>query len=63
MKIENAFQTSKLDINEWALFMAYALFDRSKLPSKYYSGGIEKCGTWIFDKFHREWDNISSNVK
>ncbi len=61
--IEQAYAHGEIDINQLALYHAYALKDPGQLPEEYSSAVPEKCGTWIVNEIHRNWNNLSLSTK
>ena len=45
--IERAFIKKRINLNQRVLYLSYFLYDYSKLPKKFKSKAIEKCGTWV----------------
>jgi len=56
--IEEAYARKELDVDRWALYHAYLLFDPQKLPEQYQSEVPEACGTSVLDEIHKEWRRL-----
>ena len=61
--IEEAYARKEIDIDRWALYHAYLLFDPQKLREQYQSEIPEPCGTWVLDKIHKEWRRLSDDTR
>ena len=61
--IEQAYTHGEIDVNQWALYHAYGIFDPSKLPEQYRSTEREKCGTWILNEIRRHWQELAQDTR
>jgi len=62
-KIEQDFIESKIDVNEWARELVYALFDRSKLSEEYKNIELGKTRSWIFKELFNNWMKLNQSTK
>ncbi len=61
--IERAYASKKIDLNKRILYLAYYLYDYSKIPLKYKSNASEKCGTWIAQIIFNNFDKLQPETK
>ena len=61
--IEQAYAKKQINLDQWALYQCYALFDQQKLPDQYRSPVREECATWIVDGIYRNWQRFSQATK
>ena len=62
-KIELAYATGRISLDEWARYTAYALFEPDRLPDAFHSEVIEPCGTWIRIRFFQVWPELSEATR
>ncbi len=61
--IERAYARKEIDLNKRVLYLAYYLYDNSKLPDKYKSNETEKCGTWIASIIFNNFPKLNEVTK
>ncbi len=61
--IERAYARKEIDLNKRVLYLAYYLYDNSKLPDKYKSNAPEKCGTWIASIIFNNLSKLNEETK
>jgi hypothetical protein len=59
MLIEQNRARGEITLDQWAMYQAYAFRAPEQLPIKFRSSVPEKCGTWILDDIHRNWNTLS----
>ena len=61
--IEKAYYKKEIDLDQRVLYLVYYLNDYSKLPDKYKSDALEKCGTWIVNIIYNNFSKLRKETR
>ena len=63
VKVERAYAEGLLSLDDWARYVALALFEPQRLPAEFRSPTDERCTTWMLNQVLRHWYNLRRDTR